>query len=296
MLLRVTRQHMRKIISKSSLGAFLGGAFVASQFTSVASAEGEKHHALSPAEWRSFRVLSNEKLTHNTHLVRFEFPSENDTSGMKVASFIMAKASVNGKNVIKPYTPTSAPTQTGFLDLVVKGYPDGALSKHIVELQPGEALDMKGPLLKFAYQPNSRKHIGLVAGGSGITPMLQVALEILRNPDDHTQVTLIFANNTEDDIILRDELAAYESMYPGLKVIHILSNPSESWTGLKGFVNKELLEKHMPAPATDSLVCVCGPPGMMAAVSGGKAKDFSQGQLEGMLKELNYTSDMVFKF
>ncbi|OQR96398.1 NADH-cytochrome b5 reductase [Achlya hypogyna] len=304
MLLRVTRHQLRKMASMmtaekaastAKMGAVFGASFAAASLSSVASAEGEKH-ALSPAEWRSFRVVSNEKLTHNTHKVRLEFPSENDTSGMKVASFVMAKASLNGKNVIKPYTPTSAPTQTGFLDLVVKGYPNGSMSKHIVELQAGDALEIKGPLMKFPYQPNTRKHIGMVAGGSGITPMLQVALEILRNPDDHTKVTLIFANNSEDDIIMRDELATYERMYPGLKVIHILSTPSESWTGLKGYVDSELLKKHLPAPSTDNLVLVCGPPGMMAAVSGGKAKDFSQGQVEGMLKELNYTSDMVFKF
>ncbi|KDO32645.1 hypothetical protein SPRG_02346 [Saprolegnia parasitica CBS 223.65] len=304
MLLRVTRHQLRKMASmltadsaanSAKMGFAFGASFMAAGFSGVASAEGEKH-AISPGEWRSLRVLSNEKLTHNTHKVRLEFPSETDTSGMKVASFVMAKASLNGKNVIKPYTPTSAPTQAGFLDLIVKGYPNGSMSKHIVELQAGDSLDIKGPLMKFPYVANSRKHVGMVAGGSGITPMLQVALEILRNPEDHTKVTLIFANQTEDDIILRDELATYERMYPGLKVIHILSKPSESWTGLTGRVDKDLLEKHLPAPAADNLVLVCGPPGMMATVSGGKAKDFSQGQVEGILKELNYTSDMVFKF
>lgn len=45
-----------------------------------------------------------------------------------------------------------------------------------------------------------------IAGGSGITPMYQVAQEILRNPEDKTQVSLIFANQTEQDIILRKEL------------------------------------------------------------------------------------------
>jgi cytochrome-b5 reductase len=44
------------------------------------------------------------------------------------------------------------------------------------------------------------------------------------------------------------------------------------------------------------MVFVCGPPGMMDAVSGGKAPDLSQGELKGMLKDLGYTSPMVFKF
>ena len=42
-----------------------------------------------------------------------------------------------------------------------------------------------------------------MAGGSGVTPMLQVAGHILRNPEDKTKVSLIFCNQTEDDILLK---------------------------------------------------------------------------------------------
>ena len=46
----------------------------------------------------------------------------------------------------------------------------------------------------------------------------------------------------------------------------------------------------------DSLILVCGPPGMMNHISGDKAKDRSQGELTGILKELGYTAEMVYKF
>ncbi|KAF0701104.1 Aste57867_8401 [Aphanomyces stellatus] len=308
MLLRFTQRQMRKskammalalepqaassrASSPATVGAFLAATILAANFSTSSN-----ENALNPGEWRSFRVYSNEKLTHDTHKLRLEFPSEDQTSGLAVASFLLTKAHINGKPVIRPYTPTSANSQKGHLELIVKGYPTGTMSKHLVELQVGDHVDIKGPNVKFTYKPNSRKHIAMVAGGSGITPMLQVALEVLRNPEDNTDVTLIFQNRTEDDIILRDELASYEQIYPGLKVINVLSKPSESWTGYTGHVNKEFLEKHLPGPSPDHLVLVCGPPSMMHDISGGKAKDFSQGQVEGALKELNYTSEMVFKF
>ncbi len=41
---------------------------------------------------------------------------------------------------------------------------------------------------------------------------------------------------------------------------------------------------------------VCGPPGMMKAVSGDKAPDYKQGAVEGMLKDLHFTEEMVYKF
>ncbi len=52
-------------------------------------------------------------------------------------------------------------------------------------------------------------HAGMIAGGSGITPMYQVAQAILRDPHDFTKVFLIYANVSEDDILLRKEFDAW---------------------------------------------------------------------------------------
>ena len=41
---------------------------------------------------------------------------------------------------------------------------------------------------------------------------------------------------------------------------------------------------------------MCGPPPMMEHISGNKAKDKSQGELKGILKDMGYSSDQVFKF
>ncbi|KAG9403652.1 NADH-cytochrome b5 reductase [Aphanomyces cochlioides] len=308
MLLRFAQRHLSKskgalmsLILEPQAGASVKGLSSASfgvalvgsaMFATVATSE----HALSPNEWRSFRVTSNEFLTHDTRKIRLEFPEPDQTSGMTTASFILTRANLNGKPVVRPYTPTSANSEKGYMELIVKGYPTGAMSKYLVELKEGDSVDVKGPNIKFTYKPSSRKHIAMVAGGSGITPMLQVALEILRNPEDNTDVTIIFGNKTEEDIILRDELSSYEAIYPGLKVVHVLSEPSESWTGYKGFINEEILKEYLPGPSVENLVLVCGPPSMMHSISGGKAKDYSQGQVEGILKNLNYTSEMVFKF
>ncbi|RHY19262.1 hypothetical protein DYB25_003945 [Aphanomyces astaci] len=310
MLVRLTQRTLRKQpaslmafavepraaeTSSASMGVLVGASalMLASSFSTTTASN---DHALNPNEWRSFRVYSNEQLNHNTHKLRLEFPEENQTSGLTVASFLLTKAHLNGKAVIRAYTPTSANSQKGHLELIVKGYSTGTMSKHLVGLKAGDHIDVKGPNIKFTYKPNSRKHIAMVAGGSGITPMLQVALEILRNPEDNTDVTLIFANDTEEDILLRDELASYEQIYPGFKVINVLSKPSESWTGYSGYITKDILEKHLPGASADNLVLVCGPPGFMLAVSGGKAKDFTQGQVEGYLKDLHYSSETVFKF
>lgn len=70
------------------------------------------------------------------------------------------------------------------------------------------------------------------------------------------------------------------------------------WKGGVGYVTRDMVAAHMPAASLggDGLIMVCGPPGMMAAVSGDKAPDKSQGELSGLLKAMGYTSDQVYKF
>ena len=56
-------------------------------------------------------------------------------------------------------------------------------------------------------------HVGMIAGGTGITPMYQVAKALLQDPEEHTTISLIYANVTEEDILLKDELDRLSQTY-----------------------------------------------------------------------------------
>lgn len=162
----------------------------------------------------------------------------------------------------------------------------------------GDTIELKGPIAKFKYTPNCKKHIGMLAGGSGITPMLQVIQEIIQNPHDKTQVDLVFANNTEDDILLKDRLDAIAKKHKNIRVHYVLSQVQhpDQWKGYTGFVSEEIIRRHIHAPSEDTLILVCGPPGFMDAVSGNKTPDFKQGEVSGLLKKIGYNESMVFKY
>ncbi|KAI9994671.1 hypothetical protein PInf_011497 [Phytophthora infestans] len=292
----VLRSASRQPLSSAASMTAMASALGLASFSSTARNAEEPKVALSPKEFRSFKVTKVEEVTHDTKRLVFALPSKEHEMGITVASCLMAKASVDGKNVVRPYTPTNTNAEKGELELVVKGYPTGKLSKHIVDLNVGDELAMKGPFVKFEYKPNQYKSIGFLCGGSGITPALQVVKEICRNPDDSTQVVLIFCNRTEKDIILRDELDALQYMYPQFQVNYVLDKPEANWEGYSGYVTKELVEKLLPGPSDETLIGVCGPPPMMDAISGNKAPDRSQGELKGLLEEMGYTSSQVFKY
>ena len=65
----------------------------------------------------------------------------------------------------------------------------------------------------------------------------------------------------------------------------------------KGHITKELLKTVLPEPKEENVkIFVCGPPGMYKAVSGNKKSPAEQGELTGMLRELGYREDQVYKF
>jgi cytochrome-b5 reductase len=186
----------------------------------------------------------------------------------------------------------------GKLELLVKVYPNGPMSEHIFALKEGDSLSFKGPIPKYPWTPNKHSHITLIAGGTGITPMYQLCRAIFKNPTDNTKVSLIFGNIKEEDILLKTELAQMEKDFPQrFRAFYTLDTPPEKWAHGKGFINKELLQEVIPDPKSENIkVFVCGPPGLYKALSGPKASPQDQGELTGILKELGYTKEQVFKF
>jgi cytochrome-b5 reductase len=172
------------------------------------------------------------------------------------------------------------------------------MSEHLDSMAVGQRLDFKGPIPKYPWEANKHTHLAMVAGGTGITPMYQLLRAIFKNPEDKTKVTLVYGNVSEDDILLKKELQDLENTYPQrFKVFYLLDKPPKEWTGGSGFVTKELLKTVFPEPKEENIkLFVCGPPGLYKAVSGGKKSPQDQGELAGILKELGYEKEQVFKF
>ncbi|KAL2255840.1 hypothetical protein VTK26DRAFT_2628 [Humicola hyalothermophila] len=248
----------------------------------------------------SLKLEDVEIVNHNTKRLRFRLPEDDMVSGLHVASAVLTKFKpLNAeKAVIRPYTPINDEDAKGYIDLLVKKYPDGPMSTHLHDMVPGQRLEVKGPIPKYPWEANKHKHIALIAGGTGITPMWQLCRAIFGNPDDQTKVTLVFGNVSEDDILLKKELAELENRYPRrFRAFYVLDNPPKHWTGGQGYIGKDLLKTVLPEPKDENIkVFVCGPPGMMDSISGNKKSPKDQGELKGILKELGYTPEQVYKF
>ena len=113
------------------------------------------------------------------------------------------------------------------------------------------------------------RRIGMIAGGTGITPMLQIIRAIFKDPVDKTEVSLIFANKSEDDILLRNELEMLKEQHSDRFHLHFtLDTPPSDWpaTYSTGFITAPMVEAHLPSPSLDdhsTQILMCGPPPML---------------------------------
>ncbi|KAF7836302.1 NADH--cytochrome b5 reductase 1-like [Senna tora] len=249
---------------------------------------------LDPQSFREFKLVKKTEISHNSARFRFALPKPSSVLGLPVGKHIQCRGKDSqGEEVIRSYTPITLDSDVGYFELVIKMYPKGRMSHHFREMRVGDFLPVRGPKLKinirlhtgrFSYKPGQAGAYGMIAGGTGITPMFQLIRAILENPKDKTKLNLIYANVTLDDILLKKELDEFADKFAGrLKVFYVLNQPPQQWNGGVGFVSKEMIQTHCPAPAPDIQILRCGPPSMNKAVA-------------THLDALGYTPNMQFEF
>ncbi|GJQ74887.1 hypothetical protein Trydic_g21723 [Trypoxylus dichotomus] len=234
-------------------------------------------------------LIEKEEISHDTRRFRFGLPTKDHILGLPIGQHIQLSAKINDELVIRSYTPVSSDDDRGFVDLVVKVYfknvhprfiDGGKMSQYLNNLKIGDTIDFRGPSGRLVYidhgtfsirklrkdppQTVTVKKVSMIAGGTGITPMLQLVRHILKDKSDKTELSLLFANQTEKDILVRKELEECAENHPDqFKLWYTLDTPPEGWKYSSGFVNDEMLQKHLFPPSSDTIVLMCGPPPMI---------------------------------
>ena len=210
--------------------------------------------AIDEVAWRRYEVLSVVKLTHDTSLFRFQVPNKARlNAGM--GKHLSIGVTLNGKMLKRDYTPIS--DEPGYFEIMVKKYAEGPVSSYIHGLKVGDGALMRGLYGRLQVKPDLWQHLFLFAAGTGIAPMMpfiryfaitasQEAKERGSNtptadsaassssssnpkrmPKIATSIHLIFANKTEEDILLKKELDRCVELGKGsFTVDYILSRAS----------------------------------------------------------------------
>lgn len=308
-----------------------------SSSSSVAAAAAAEVASTCNADTSSLYTLtSKRKLSPNSYLLRYSLPtgrthlSDGDLTIPTCIKILYpdgtdAKTG-NARSLEKSYSPVSHPYVEGYMDLIVKAYPPrpgGGVGDYLCNMYVGEMIHgtVKGKRIMHgsASVLGRWNNIGLISGGTGIAPLLQVARIVLTSQDPvdtSTNIHLLFINCNEEDILAREEIEDLASKYrERFHVTYSLTSPTNnsdnltsSWKGYIGRGDVSMVAAALPSPTNDgkTMILICGTDGFVASWAGPverapKKSDGSkgakiQGPLLGLLKVAGYTAEEVFKY
>tara|TARA_R110000868_G_scaffold10313_17_gene50705 strand:- start:2757 stop:3779 length:1023 start_codon:yes stop_codon:yes gene_type:complete len=171
--------------------------------------------------------------------------------------------SVPGSTEHRSYSFANAAFESGRYTFYIKVLEQGAMSDYLSQrAQPGDELTVTGPFGRFYLRPVERPVV-MVAGGTGLAPMLSMLDTMAAEGDVDYPVHLLYGANTEDELFGFDQLKSYAGQGIDLTTELSVVEPGSGWGGgtghITGLLRPEILN------GGDCEVYLCGPPPMIDA-------------------------------
>lgn len=190
--------------------------------------------------------------------------------------FLTVVMTIDGKQVRRAYSMCSTPTLDSHVAITVKRVEGGLVSNYLNDhVSKGDSIEIMKPLGKFTLSPdkNNARHIVLIGGGSGITPLMSMLKGVLFFEPEST-VSLIYANSNEDSIIFKDRLEELKAKFGDrFNLIHVLSKPLRAHNGYSGRLEDAMLANMLnllpKVEKSQTSYYICGPEGLMEAAQAG---------------------------
>ena len=221
------------------------------------------------AGFRRLRVASVDPLTADSVAVTFEVPPDDaEAFRFSPGQHLTLRRVVGDEDLRRTYSVCSS-AAGGPLRVAVKKLEGGAFSTWVLDgLRPGDEIEALPPAGRFGprVDPARTRRYGLVAAGSGITPVLSIAWTVLDVEPD-SEVVLVYGNRTQRDVMFLEELADLKDRFPErLQVLHVLSREEQESELLSGRIDRDRLERLfatlLPVDEVDEWY-LCGPFGMV---------------------------------
>jgi ferredoxin-NADP reductase/fatty acid desaturase len=230
------------------------------------------------------KVSHIERLTDDAVAVSFALP-ESASLEYQAGQYITVSKWLGGAQQTRCYSLCSSPSKRE-IKIGVRSVPGGVFSEYMNhKLRVGDELIVQGPFGDFVYPPSTQlgnrfsnqtsnqastssdvAHVVLIAGGSGITPLLSIlekALETDSNSASNTSVHLLYAARSTESIMFLNHLKDLQSKHrEHLKIDYIVQNKESHEPGIPGRLDPTLLKQLLHADSNNTAYYVCGPQGL----------------------------------
>jgi ferredoxin-NADP reductase len=226
--------------------------------------------ASAPAVRLEWQLAQVRDIVAETHRVKsFTLEPVNWTGHLPGQHIDIRLTAEDGYQAQRSYSIASPP-EDKLLTVTVERVTNGEVSPYLLdELRVGDRLELRGPIARhFIWTSGSSDSLCLVAGGTGITPLMAM----LRHRDRsscRTAAILIYSARSRADIVYREELNEMARNDANLGVIYTLTREqAKDWPGHRGRIDRTLLAANCFPPAQNPAIYVCGPTAFVESVSG----------------------------
>ncbi|MGN6460903.1 MAG: FAD-binding oxidoreductase [Pseudolabrys sp.] len=214
---------------------------------------------LIPEKKYAMKVTAVETLSPTTARLRGELP-RNATFAFHPGQYV--NIHVPGSGALRSYSMASDPAQPNNLEFHIRLLPDGQMSNFMRRGDiVGSSVDIAGPKGVF-YLREGDDPVVMIAGGTGLAPMVSMLQAIARSDRTKLPILLCFGVNRPDDLYGIEQLESLRQQLPNLDLRMAMVEPNGKWNGHKGFVTDLVKNSDV---SDDSRVYLCGPPPMIAA-------------------------------
>lgn len=219
---------------------------------------------------QTFELEVKQVIQETQEAITIEFAPKEELK-YKAGQFLTLKLTIEGQEERRAYSLCTAPEIDEFPAVTVKRVAGGKVSNYLNDnLKAGDKIEVIEPMGFFTTETDAEntRHIVLIGGGSGITPLMSLMQTILKE-EPNSIVSLIYANRDEDSIIFKQKIESLVQEYAErLQLIQVLENPPKKWKGFKGLLNPKMFKKILKSlPKTEvASYFMCGPNGMMEQV------------------------------
>ncbi len=236
--------------------------------TSKADSRGQVEKIVNSLHPKTLNLIVSEIRHETDSTTTFRLVSEDGyLPPFQAGQYINLFVEVGKVRTSRPYSISSAPSQSGYYDITVRRVENGFVSGYLLDdVKPGDTFISTSPAGHFYYNPLIHgDDLVFLAGGSGITPFLSMIREAT-NLNLDRQIHLIYGSRTEEDVIVLKELNDRAANHSNLTVSPVISEPSENYEGVTGFITAELI-RDLTGDTSNKTFYVCGPEAMYSFVT-----------------------------
>ncbi|MGH3738658.1 MAG: ferredoxin reductase [Micromonosporaceae bacterium] len=183
--------------------------------------------------------------------------------GHRPGQYVRLTVEIDGVRRTRCFSPaSSAKRPDDLIELTAKVNPDGEVTRHLKQAEPGLLVTLSQAEGEFMLPTERPAKLLLISGGSGITPVMSM-LRTLCDERYAGQVTFLHYAFTPEHLIYADELAQLAAWHPNVTLVRAYTESNRG--ELRGLFHRDHLFEAVPDYA-EAETFLCGPPPLMRAV------------------------------